>query len=52
MADVITIQAVDESGLSAALLYHREGACANPETGVRMNKVRTICVGAMSWLTV
>jgi hypothetical protein len=50
-ADLITIQAKGESGLSAALLYHRELACANPETGVRMNKLRAICVGAKSWLT-
>ncbi len=39
-ADLITIQAEGESGLFAALLYHRGPACANPETGVRMNKAR------------
>ena len=35
----------------AALLYHRACACANPETGVRMNKARSKSVGARSWLT-
>jgi hypothetical protein len=35
----------------AALLYHRARACANPETGGRMNEARSICVGARSWLT-
>jgi hypothetical protein len=49
-ADLITIQAAKWSGF-AALLYHRKPACANPETGVRMNKPRTICVGMKSWLT-
>jgi hypothetical protein len=49
-ADLITIQAAKWSGF-AALLYHRKPACANPETGVRMNKSRTISVGARSWLT-
>ena len=39
------------SGGFAALLYHCRRACANPETGVRMNKARSKSVGARSWLT-
>jgi hypothetical protein len=39
------------AGCLRPLLYHRQPACANPETGGRMNKVRAICVGAKSWLT-
>ena len=39
-ADLTAIQAEGESGGFAALLYHRQRPCANPETGVRMNKRR------------
>ena len=34
-----------------ALLYHRAYACANPETGVMMNKAQSKGAGARSWQT-
>ena len=49
-ADLTIIQAGVKAALLAALLYHHRPACANPETGVRMNKTPPIYVGAKSWL--